>query len=174
MSLKGLPRRPVPAPSRPPRPPRPQVLSALAFWAPVFAECPHVPSMAFPFVSAFGADTLGAFEALATVFTVVTPGWFELFPDPPVSVVCFVESVLQSADPELSAHLDRSLMGAFAASWALLSTFLAEVLFRDDWLALWDHVIAGADSLLPLAAAAFLVYFRAPLLARRRPRSLAH
>lgn len=122
--------------------------------------------MAFPIVSAFGADTLGAFEALATIFTVVTPGWFELFPDPPVSVVCFVESVLANADPQLSNHLDSTLMGAFAASWALLSTFLAEVLYKDDWLTLWDHVLVGADSLLPLAAAAFLIYFRAPLLVR--------
>jgi hypothetical protein len=47
--------------------------------------------MAFPFVSLFGPDDVGAFEALASIFVNVLPGWFELFPNPPMHVIAVAE-----------------------------------------------------------------------------------
>jgi hypothetical protein len=65
--------------------------SALAWWSPVFAECEALPAMAFPFVSLFGPDDVGAFEATASIFINVLPGWFEMFPNPPMHVISVAE-----------------------------------------------------------------------------------
>ena len=65
--------------------------SALAWWAPVFAEAEGLPAMALPFVRLFGADDVGAFEALAAVFLNLTPGWFADFPSPPMRVIAVAE-----------------------------------------------------------------------------------
>jgi hypothetical protein len=66
--------------------------SALAWWCPVFGEAEHLPAMAFPFVKLFAADDVGAFEALASVFLNVAPGWFESFPNPPMHVIAVAEA----------------------------------------------------------------------------------
>ena len=71
--------------------------SALAWWSPVFAECEGLPALALPFVRAFAADDVGAFEALATVLLHVTPNWFRDFPNPPMHVISTVEARARAA-----------------------------------------------------------------------------
>jgi hypothetical protein len=66
--------------------------SALAWWSPVFAESEGLPALVLPFVRAFAADDVGAFEALATVLLHVTPNWFRDFPNPPMHVISAVEA----------------------------------------------------------------------------------
>lgn len=66
--------------------------SALAAWAPVLGEAEGLAAVAFPFVRLFGADDVGAFEALATVFQTVLPGLFADFPHPPARLLLAVEA----------------------------------------------------------------------------------
>ena len=53
-------------------PPPLRVLSALAFWSPVFGEVDYLPHMAFPFAKLFQNNRLLAFEMLATVLSKCT------------------------------------------------------------------------------------------------------
>jgi hypothetical protein len=82
----------------------------------VFGECEALPAMAFPFVALFGADDVGAFEALASIFVNVLPGWFELFPNPPMHVIAVAE-VRASASARGSA-LCAPLICAHSQSFA--------------------------------------------------------
>ena len=46
-----------------------RVLSALAFWSPVFGEADYLPHLAFPFAKLFQNNRLLAFEMLATILS---------------------------------------------------------------------------------------------------------
>ncbi len=50
-------------------------------------EVGDLPALVFPFVKLFGANAEGCFELLATMLLNWTKGWFELFPNPPVSLL---------------------------------------------------------------------------------------
>jgi hypothetical protein len=65
--------------------------SALAAWAPVLGEAEGLAAVAFPFVRLFGSDDVGAFEAIATAFLAVLPGFFVDFPHPPTGLLHAVE-----------------------------------------------------------------------------------
>ena len=61
--------------------------------------------------------------------------------------------------------------GCKAAVWVVLSTLLSDVLLRDQWLAVWDHLVAMPPQHLRAMAAALLVTGRGRLLAARGPKS---
>lgn len=49
-------------------------------------------------------------------------------------------------------------------AWPVLETLFSEVLTRDEWLHLFDHVFSNPPAFLLVAAAAYCVTNRAPLL----------
>ena len=122
--------------------------SALAWWAPVFAEAEGLPAMALPFVTLFGADDVGAFEALAAVLLNLTPGWFADFPSPPMRViavaevrarrrrrasnlaltlrfVCLAQRIVAQQDVEFACHVDERLgCVAWREGWMQRSVLL--------------------------------------------------
>jgi hypothetical protein len=119
-----------------------RVASALAHWSPIFAEAAVVPGMLFPFVKAFGANEVHAFEAFATVVNNHARGWFELFPDPPFGALAEVDAIVQFHDPRLAAHMQSLPGGVQGAAWQLLSTLFTDVTTADEWLKLFDHVVS--------------------------------
>lgn len=60
--------------------------------------------------------------------------------------------------------------GCEAAVWAALSTLLSDVLLRDQWLAVWDHLVALPPQRLQAMAAALLMTARERLLAAQGPK----
>lgn len=60
----------------------------------MFGEADFLPAMVFPLVKLFGADDKVSFEAVATLLTNWTRGWFELFPSPPLRQLAAVESLV--------------------------------------------------------------------------------
>ena len=97
-----------------------RVLSALAFWSPLFAECDFLPLLAFPFIKVFQNNHLLAFEMVASILGLVLcqfhpwtfwiivnwcRDWFEYFPNPPINILCMVENILAHHDRELYQHL---------------------------------------------------------------------
>ena len=49
-------------------------------------------------------------------------------------------------------------------AWPLLQTLFSEVLTRDDWLKLWDHILSHHPSFLLVSVAAYLSTARQALL----------
>ena len=49
-------------------------------------------------------------------------------------------------------------------AWPLLETVFSEVLTRDEWLMLWDHVVSNPPSFLLMLTAAYSVCARGPLM----------
>ena len=49
-------------------------------------------------------------------------------------------------------------------AWPLLETVFSEVLTRDEWLMLWDHVVSNPPSFLLMLTAAYSICARGPLM----------
>jgi hypothetical protein len=49
-------------------------------------------------------------------------------------------------------------------AWPLLETVFSEVLTRDEWLTLWDHVVSNPPSFLLLLTVAYSICARGPLM----------
>ena len=49
-------------------------------------------------------------------------------------------------------------------AWPLLKTMFSEVLSRDEWLRVWDHIVSNHPSFLLLLAVAYLTTARQTLL----------
>ena len=142
-----------------------RVCSSLSHWSPIFAESPIVPGMVFPFVKAFGANEVHAFEAFATVVNNHARGWFDLFPDPPHGALAEVEGIVRHHDQALADHMQNLPGGLQGGAWQLLSTLFTDVTTADEWLKLFDHIVAVGREMLPHLAAAFLVIWRDTILA---------
>jgi hypothetical protein len=148
-----------------------RTLSALAHWSPLFAEVPYLPALLFPFVKLFGRDAVLCFEMCAAVLVHWCKGWFDYFPNVPVAIMARLTDALAYVDSELFAHLsavnDGPREGLTVVVWPLLQTLMTEVLHKDAWLKLWDHLVAFWDEpdLLFGVVLAFLVILRGQLLA---------
>jgi hypothetical protein len=68
-------------------------------------QADYVPAVVFPFVCAFGADDLGAFECSMTVLLHWSASWLVTFPQPPVPVLVMLEAMLRRHDSALAKHL---------------------------------------------------------------------
>ena len=134
-----------------------RVLSCLAWWCPLLAAAPWVPSFAFPFVQLFGADDCGSFEACAAVLLNVLPGWLEQYPEPPMRLVALGEQAVAQADARLAHHCDVALGGTWRAVWHLMSTAFSDAFPAGEWAQVWDHLVCGPPVLAPCLAAAILL-----------------
>ena len=59
----------------------------------------------------------------------------------------------------------KSSGGLQGGAWQLLSTLFTDVTTADEWLKLFDHIVAVGREMLPHLAAAFLVIWRDTILA---------
>ena len=143
-----------------------KTLSGLAHWSPVFSNLSYLPSMAFPFVKLYEADALGAFETLMAFVLNWCDGWFETFPHPPIPVLTHVERLLHHHDQGLLDNLVARGIDARVYAWRMMRTLFTEVLSRDEWLHLFDHVLSHSDesSLFLFAIVAYLKQFRAAII----------
>ena len=151
------------------------VVGALAHWSPLAAELEYLPAVVFPFLLVFGNDDLAATEASVAVLTHWHRSFLCTFPHPPVPLLAALERCVGLHDPALLRHLVRVGAGPTVYGWPLLRSSLSEVLGRQAWLALWDHLFAWSDephSLL-LAALALLLAHRTALLGLRSASEVA-
>jgi len=81
-----------------------RVLSALAYWSPIFGEADFLPMLAFPFVKLFPNNHLICFEFIATVMLNWCQKWFEFFPNPPLTILGIIETILSHNDRHLVEH----------------------------------------------------------------------
>ncbi|KAF0717746.1 Aste57867_2115 [Aphanomyces stellatus] len=143
-----------------------RILSALAFWCPVYGEVASVPALVFPFVKVCANNDAVAFEVVLSVLLHWGRDFVLQYPYPPRPQLARLDHVLQERDPQLHAHFTSHCIPPEEYGWSLVSTAFTEVLGRDDWLCLWDNLFAYWDkpSLLWSAVLAFLVQVRGTLL----------
>ena len=130
--------------------------SCLTHWCPFLAQVPQLESTIHPWLVAFGADTLGAFEATATVLANWCARFYECHPHPPVELLAGIDRLLHHHCPALHAHLVRIGAGPADWAWPLLESLFSRVLCRADWLVVWDHVLAHEPVFLLFVLIAFV------------------
>eukprot|EP01138_Halocafeteria_seosinensis_P011937 gb/GECG01012200.1/.p1 GENE.gb/GECG01012200.1/~~gb/GECG01012200.1/.p1 ORF type:complete len:1480 (+),score=223.93 gb/GECG01012200.1/:1-4440(+) len=149
------------------------VLSAVTWWLPGLCELQCLPSLAFPFIMQFGSDLHMATEFLMSFFLNFGSHWLESVPLPPLPLLSHVDVLLEHHDANLAVHLGKLGLSSIDYAWPLLRSAFSEVLNRQEWATLWDHLIAySADSsLILLCVVAYLMYNRHSLMSIKPQRS---
>ncbi|BFZ13052.1 hypothetical protein BsWGS_16091 [Bradybaena similaris] len=132
-----------------------RILSALAYWSPVFGEAQYLPSFAFPFVRLYQNNHLTCFELLATIIVNWSQHWFEYFPNPPINILGMIENILAQHDLPLLHHFMRYNITAQIYAWPLLESAFSEVLTQDEWLVLWDNILSNQPTFLLICVVAY-------------------
>lgn len=141
-----------------------RVLSALAHWSPILAETKYLPNIVFPFLKLFHQNHLCCFEMAASVILNWCAHWFEYFPNPPINILGIIENLIARHDHHLLRHLIKYKVTSTIYAWPLLESLFTEVLTKNEWLCMWDHVISNHPSFLLLLVAAYILKARSPLL----------
>ena len=116
------------------------VVSALAYWSPLFAELSWLPHLVTPFAMVFKGDDLSCFETVMCIVTHWLQHWFDFFPSPAVVNIQSVENILEASDNELYLYLKRiPKLSEIIAE--MLNTFLYSVVQHKDWAKLMDFII---------------------------------
>lgn len=141
-----------------------RILSALAHWSAVFGETEFLPLLVFPFVKLFQNNQLICFEVVATVLVNWCQNWFEFFPNPPINLLSMVENLLVHHDKNLLQHLVQADVKSQIYCWPIIETLFSEVLTKEEWLRIWDHIFSNHPSFLLFLVAAYLICSRKVLM----------
>lgn len=118
--------------------------SQLAYWSPVLGEAQYLPQLVFPLLVQFGHDDLSAFETAASFMMWWGHTWMSAFPSQPSHILETMDALVSMHDSKLKYHMSK-VPGITAGElgWTMMSTGLAEVLVKSDWLRLMDFLIAN-------------------------------
>lgn len=144
-----------------------RILSALAYWCPLFAEVKYLPELVYPFVQLIKNDDLVLYEVLVSFLMQHCQLWFEHFPSDPVHILkTSVEVLIKKESPQLYQHFDELGFGVAQYSWPLISNMFSTVLPKDDWVKLMDNLIThhNKPELMYYFNAAYLLSFKGTLL----------
>ncbi|XP_071502457.1 TBC1 domain family member 31-like [Diadema antillarum] len=142
-----------------------RTLSGLAHWSAIFGEMDYLPLLAFPFIKLFQNNQLVCFEVIATILVNWCQHWFEYFPNPPINVLGMVENVLACHDRKLLEHFVAYGVTSQLYAWPVMQTLFSEVMTKEEWLKVFDHVFTNHPSFLLLLVVAYLIGSRGALLA---------
>lgn len=132
-----------------------RIVSALAYWSKVFAQCDYIPKFVFPFVKEFHTNLILCFEIIATVLLNHGQLWFEFAPLEPVNYLGMIENILAHYEPQLIRFYGHKNVTSKTFAWSLLQTAFTEVLDEDQWRVLWDHVISNVVEFLVFSVVAY-------------------
>ncbi|XP_022255860.1 TBC1 domain family member 31-like isoform X2 [Limulus polyphemus] len=145
-----------------------RTLSLLANWSPLLAEVTFLPYLVFPFVKLFHSNLLVCFEVVATFLCNWCENWCCFLPYPPINVLNVAENVLAYHDRDLLLHYVKHGITGEVYIWPLLYTVFSEIVEKDQWLQLWDHIFSNPPC--------FMLYLSVALniVARKRLIVLTH
>ncbi|KAJ3185626.1 TBC1 domain member 31 [Geranomyces variabilis] len=146
-----------------------RVLSALAFWAPVFEGKDLLPSLVFPFVKLYESDMFAGFEIIATVLVNWCQKWWEYDPNPPIECLAILEDLLEFHDRELLMHFAARRITSQTYAWTMMLSLFSGIFHKNDWLALWDHFFSNQPWFMYLFVIAYLKAHRVALLDLAQP-----
>ncbi|KAJ3121971.1 TBC1 domain member 31 [Nowakowskiella sp. JEL0407] len=141
-----------------------RILSALAYWSPIFENLEYLPSMVFPFVKLLVGDTFTCFEVVMTVLLNWCEKWWDYYPNPPIEVLDIIENLLSYHDSELVEHLKSLGITSQIYAWSMLQNFFSDIFSKDSWAAVWDHLLINEPSFIVNFVVAYQIYFRKVLL----------
>ena len=141
-----------------------RVLSALAYWSPIFGETEFLPMMVFPIIKLFPNNQLICFEIIASMLLNWCQKWFEYFPNPPLSILVMIEALLAHHDAALLEHFISFDISAQIYAWPMLHTLFSEILTKDEWLIVWDNLFSNDPSFMLYLVVAYLIHSRHALL----------
>lgn len=78
-----------------------RILSALAYWSPIFIEVEFLPHIVFPFLKLIPNDDLFVFELIMALIVQWMQVWFESYPVEPTPVITAIESIMGCEEPKL-------------------------------------------------------------------------
>ncbi|KAI8810836.1 hypothetical protein BJ742DRAFT_675406 [Cladochytrium replicatum] len=145
-----------------------RILSALAFWSPIFEHLEYLPGMIFPFVQVFQGDTYSCFECVMAFLMNWCQKWWDYYPNPPVEVLDIIEDLLAFHDRELFEHFQRLGITSQTYAWVLLSSLFTDACTKAEWQQLMDHVITQGPAFLYYLVVSYQVQFRIQLLHSHR------
>ena len=134
-----------------------RVLGCLAAWCEPLSAAEWLPGFVFPFVALFGIEEHACFEAVASLLMNQYAGLMRGgFPGPPRSPLRAIDDLLAANDTPLWASLSSAAAGPVVYAWPLLRSAFSEVLARDEWLMVQDHVVANDPSFVTFVLLAWL------------------
>jgi hypothetical protein len=124
--------------------------------------------MIFPFIKVIPNDDLLVFEIILALITHYQQTWYEGYPAEPIVVLNAIERVLEVEDPKLLSHLRGQAFTPQVYAWPILATLFTEVLPREDWLRLFDHVFTYREDpeLIVFYCSAWLIAQRTTIIAQ--------
>ncbi len=122
--------------------------------------------MVFPFIKVIPNDDLLVFEIILALIIQYQQVWYEGYPAEPLVVLGAVDQILELEDPKLVQHFRENTFTPQVYAWPLLKTLFTDVLTKDDWLRLMDHLFTYREDpeLLIFFCAGFLLANRTMLL----------
>jgi hypothetical protein len=140
--------------------------SQLAHWAPIFGEVSYLPQLVFPFIIVYGVDELATLETAMTILMWWGHSWHATYPQPPIHVVDAIDHMLKLADPKLHKFMSAHNAPPGLVGWGMVSSLFTEVLSRENWLRLMDHVFLSLNrsAILYMVPVALMMAVRATIL----------
>ncbi|XP_062550920.1 TBC1 domain family member 31 isoform X2 [Armigeres subalbatus] len=120
-----------------------KIVSCLANWSAVFAQCDFVPFFVHPFIRLYPNDSLTCFETVATVLLNHCQLWFEFAPLEPFNYLGMIENILCEYEPKLMNFYRTRHISSRVYGLTLMETAFAENFDANQWLRLWDHILSN-------------------------------
>lgn len=137
-----------------------RIVSALAYWSKVFAQCEFIPKFVFPFVKEFDKNLICCFEVIASLLLNHGQLWFEFAPIEPINYLGIVQNILSHFDPQLVTFYAQRNVTSKTFALSLMQTAFTEVLDEDQWRQLWDHIISNAVEFLVFTIVAYNIVMK--------------
>lgn len=120
-----------------------KIVSCLAYWSTVFAQCDFIPYFVWPFARIYQNDSLTCFEIVATILLNHCQLWFEFAPLEPFNYLGMIENMLCEYEPKLmNFYRDRNISSRVYALTMMEKAF-AENFDAKQWQQLWDHLLSN-------------------------------
>ena len=144
-----------------------RILSALAYWCPLFGEISYLPELVYPFVQLIKNDDMVCFETILCFLMQHCQLWFEHYPSDPIHLLkTSVEVIIRKESPELFNHFEELGFGVAQYAWPILLNMFSVVLEKSEWLKLMDNLIThhNQPDLMFYFNAAYILHFKSTLM----------
>lgn len=102
-----------------------------------------LPQLMYPFQSVYGSNDIACFESVLTILFLFGYEWYQNYPQPNLELIQRCNTMLLQQDHKLYYHMTHHLQihNPGMIAWILMSTLFTEILTKDNWLQLMDHII---------------------------------
>lgn len=152
-----------------------RVVSALAYWSPIFGEAEFVPGLLVSLASVYRGDDLSLFETAIALFQQWFQHWLLFYPTPPLNYLQSVHNLVQFHRPKLHQHLQSLHCAPKAYIWPALRHLYVGFLGLEGTIRLLDFLFTDWDKpqLLLFVAAALVIKQENRLLKMRKAGEIA-